>query len=131
MELMVRCGNDANTSDTTHKLRYPGCQNHFLKICFCVTKCLGCHGWHKTMVEGDTVCMCGVLVGRGGGLVLFVQDKTQQQHTEMLRGATDSTDGRISEIPQGYKHISNPSREKSLRLFRQQTEKNDKTENTC
>lgn len=70
---------------------------------------------HKTMVEGDTVV--------GGGLVLFVQDNTQQQHTEMLRGATDSTDGRISEIPRRYKRISNPNREKPACVFRKQTEK--------
>lgn len=51
--------------------------------------------------------------GEGSGFC-FVQDNTQQQqHTEMLRGAIDSTDGRISEIPRRYKRISNPDTEKA------------------
>lgn len=62
---------------------------------------------HNTMVEysdsgggGGDVCMRLCVGGGEQGLVLFVQDDTPQQHTEMLLGATDSTDGRISEIPQ-------------------------------
>lgn len=51
--------------------------------------------WHKTMVKGGgEVCVCVEGVGGWWCLVLFVQDNTQQ-HTEMLRGAIDSTDGRI------------------------------------
>lgn len=61
--------------------------------------------------------------GEGGGLVLFVQDNTQQ-HTEMLRGATDSTDGRISEIPRRYKCISNTNTEKSRQTEKTRSENN-------
>lgn len=61
--------------------------------------------------------------GEGGGLVLFVQDNTQQ-HTEMLRGAIDSTDGRISEIPRRYKCISNTNTEKSRQTEKTRSENN-------
>lgn len=71
--------------------------------------------------------------GDGGsrrGLVLFARDKTQQ-HTEMLAGATNSTDGRISAIPPRRQRTSNPHTQKKPQCFsacvclfrRRQTEK--------
>lgn len=111
-------GSGANTSDTSHERLCPCCWTGFI---FSVSTLnvrggvswLGTRQWWKVTQWAD-----------GEGLVLFVQDNTQQQHTEMLQGAIDSTDGRISEIPRRYKHISNPNTEKSLCVcvFRKQIE---------
>lgn len=88
MEFMV-AGGEANTIDTSHK-------------CFCRSAGLFfflSFGMSGRFMAGTRQWWKAAVSGGGGCRVLFVKDNTQQQHTEMLRGAIDSTDGRISEIP--------------------------------
>lgn len=54
--------------------------------------------------------------GSRRGLVFLARDKTQQ-HTEMLAGATNSTDGRISAIPPRWQRTSNPHTQKKPQCF--------------
>lgn len=103
---MVGGGSDANTSDTSHKRRCLCCWTYFFFFSESTLNVWVFHDWAQD--NG------GRRHSGREGLLLFVQDNTQQQHTEMLRGAIDSTDERISEIPRGYKCISNPNRERPV-----------------